>query len=1151
MRHHLTPLLLGIMACASALAATVSLEDFDSLTPAQLAARTSPLGTGVVASLIATDERAGRQNLLLTANVDPAHPVWHGVKLTFPTAPARPQTLSFWYRGDRATRLYLIVVDSKGQRGDYNIGQEARPGEWTQAIISLAGLHVPNATPPHDRMTPVDFAALEIYPAPGSQPEKGTYRYQVDDLAVDCAAAVPVSMLMNPVANGDFSQLSPDGKAFTNWNLGISRNALCTLTVDRTGGREGSPCPVFHNESPISPHVYGRFTQRVTVVPQMAYRLSFWCKGEAVSGGDHWTDWKTYQLGLPSGTFGWTKRETELVTAADQTALELGLNLDNTAGKIWVDDVQLAPDYTEGRAGAARLCLWAPHDVRADRDELPCRVVWGDLPPTARVLRLAVVAGGQTLGSSDVPLDKTAGETLGRLKLAPTAEGEGTVLTEARDAAGKVLVTVQRPVALLSEANARRRLAELRTQLGTLETKLDGWKARGLPTDYPQVTATVVSNFLPWVAEDLDHGELARALQQIGELAGIMQAALAEADNPPPAAALRAPRYTGGLIAIQGGHFTSAVRWPDGRTETRPVFFNGYGHFGAVRRDVEKFPAYGLNLFQVEFGPSSVVKPDLSTDLGAVNEFVKLLDRGQQAGVAVNLLISPHYMPGWVYEQHPEVGDVDGGFLRYDIDAPATRQVLEAYLKAIIPVLRGHPALHSICLSNEPVYVSAPKSAYNLAKWHAWLSERHGTIAQLNRAWGTTFAGFDAVPLHASDDLKASPELYDWVSFNNQRFAAWHRWMADLIHSMAPEIPVHAKIMNLPFSRNTLNLGNDPEQFCDLSQIAGNDAFNGYLHEDTAEFGNQWRGEYQWYDLLRSMRGQPVFNSENHVVADRNWRPVPGSHMRNLVWEGALHGLGASTVWVWERTYDNKSDFAGSIMHRPALCDAHGRAALDLMRLAPEMVALQDAPARVAILYSICNQVWNPNYMTELGSAYQTLTYLGEKVDFITGGQLAAGQGKQYRVLVAPGVTNLEAPAWRALKDFARLPGRTLVTSGPKALAADEYNRPHGTPGPKAVNVPSATDETRLRTALTAALGDDCPVRLLDAATVAAPHGVGWRWARDGNRWLVDVCNFTRQPVRLRVEVRGARQLTNLFTARPVTGTFELGMMESVLIESH
>lgn len=1146
-------LLLLLLLCAlPCCAADLMLESFDDLTPAQLAARVTPLGAGVTASLVPTDERAGKQNLLLTAELDPVKKGWNGVRFAIPRSVALPQTLSLWYRGDKATELYFVLQDSRGQRGDFQVGADAPRGTWQQAVIPLGKLHVPNGVPPNDRMAPADIASLEIYPVPGAQPAAGTYHFQLDDLSVAASGApgqaLTAVVLFSPVANGDFARLRPDGEGFSDWDYTISREARCTLAVDPRGGHGGGAAPLFHSTSATAPHVYARFLQRVSVIPAMAYRLTYWCRGEDVGGGSHFTDWKTYNSGLPSGTFGWRQCETQFTTAPDQSVLELGLNVTNRTGRLWVDDVALTPDYSGcDLGGGGRLVFWTPRQLAADREELAFRMGWSALPLPGSRVHLSVRCDGKTVGLAETGVEAADGEASGSLKVEATAFGPATVTAEALGADGKTLGSAQRQVQIVSAAGVRSRLSELRTQLTLLQRKMAAWRQRGLPVDYPRVTETVATNFLPWIEGDVDHGETARALQQCDELADILRAALAQCDDPPAASALRVPRYRGGPIGIEHEHFVADTVWPDGTAERRPVFFNGYGHFGAVRRDLEKFPAYGLNILQVEFGPSSVVQPDMSTRLDAVEEFVKLLDRGAQAGVAVNLLISPHYMPDWVYQKWPEVGGVNGGFVRYDIDAPQTRQVLETFLRAAIPLLKGKPALHSICLSNEPIYVDAGKSAYNRQKWHAWLAARHGTISALNAAWGTNYADFEAVPVHPADELEPCGALYDWMRFNNERFAAWHAWLAGIIHSIAPEIPLHAKPMNLPFDRNTLCWGNDPEQFCGFSQVAGNDASNAYNHDEASLWANGWQREYQWYDLLRSMRGQPVFNSENHVVGDRNWRPVPGIHERNLVWEGALHGLGASTTWVWERTYDNRSDFAGSIMHRPAMCDAHGRAALDLMRLAPEVVALQRARPRVAIVYSLCSQSWNPLYMGALNAVYQWLSLAGEKVEFVTAGQLAEGRGARYRVIVAPRVTHLEPEAVAALAAFAQRPRHTVLTVGDKCLAADQYNRPQQAAVKQTV-LPAEVEAAGFRAALAAALANDFPVTLTDVATGRAPDGVGWQWTRQGRRWLVNACNLTRHPVRLRLECGGARKLTNLFTGRPLGTEVTLGMLESVLV---
>jgi hypothetical protein len=963
--------------------------------------------------------------------------------------------------------------------------------------------------------------------------------------------AAPLGGVLQPVRNQGFEQTTADGKGFADWAFNISREARVSVAVDPHGGRGHTAAPVFHNESALAANVYGRFVQGVPVLPGTRYRLSCWVKGEQVAESNHWTDWQTYMLLLPSGDFDWTRVETEFQTGPDQRGLDLGLNLVNLATRLWVDDLQLVPESgMTSVGGGGRVMLCCAGSLVVEKQALACRVLWEDVTVPGARARLEVRSGDSVVGAADLEIAGASGQADSQIKVSPGPRREGQVLLTLTDPSGRQLARVARSVDLLSDQYARQRLAAAERQLGVLRERMATWEARGLPLDYPRVTETVAANFVPWIGEDLDHGEVARALQQLDELDGVLRQAIAQCDNPPPLEALRVPRYTGGPITIAGGHFASEVAWPDGRRETRPVFFNGYGHFLAIRRDIEKLPAYGLNIIQIELGPNGVVNPDLSVNLGAVHDFLAILDRAQRSGVAVNLLLSPHYMPAWVFQRWPQVGGADGGFIRYDVDAPETRRVLETFLRAVIPLLKDQPALHSLCLSNEPIYLSAGGSAHNREQWHAWLAARHGLIERLNERWGSQYKSFDDVPVGVPGDLQPSAALHDWVSFNNARFAGWHRWMADMIHEIAPTIPVHAKIMNLPFDRNTVGWGNDPEAFCDLSQIAGNDCGNYYDHDERSFSANGWLGENRYYDLLRSMRGQPSFNSENHVIPDRDWRPEPGAHMRNLVWQGAIHGQGASTVWVWERTYDNNSDFAGSIMHRPAFCDAHGRAALDLMRLAPEVVALQDHPARVALVYSICSQVWNERYAAAVGAAYQALTFLGEKVDFVTAGQLAQGAALRYQAVILPGVTHLERTAYAALKEFSRLPGRRLLALGEGCLRADEYDRAHHNRGVKLVTVPTAPAGGDLRAALVAALGLDMPVQVLDAHTGQRAGGVEWRWARDGDRWLVNVCNYTRRPVRLRLQCRGAKQLTNLLTGQPMGSTFELGMLEPVLIEA-
>jgi len=123
------------------------------------------------------------------------------------------------------------------------------------------------------------------------------------------------------------------------------------------------------------------------------------------------------------------------------------------------------------------------------------------------------------------------------------------------------------------------------------------------------------------------------------------------------------------------------------------------------------------------------------------------------------------------------------------------------------------------------------------------------------------------------------------------------------------------------------------------------------------------------------------------------------------------------------------------------------------------------------------------------------------------------------------------------------------VAIGDGCLAADEYNRPRDLAGLPLTKVePGGSEDLAPR--LRVGLKLDWPVQVALVNAKPPTPFVGFRWARDGRRWLVNVCNYSRQPVQVRVSCSGARRLRNLFTAQPVTGAVALQPMEPALIEA-
>ncbi|MGG1516407.1 S-layer homology domain-containing protein [Paenibacillus oryzisoli] len=498
------------------------------------------------------------------------------------------------------------------------------------------------------------------------------------------------------------------------------------------------------------------------------------------------------------------------------------------------------------------------------------------------------------------------------------------------------------------------------------------------------------------------------------------------------------------------------------------------------------------------------------------NDIGRVLENARDNNIAVNLLLSPHYFPDWVLKKHPEAAATQTGFLKFNIDHPLSRQIIEDYLRAVIPLVKDYSSLQSVTLTNEPVYQSN-RNPYYLPIWQAYLEELYGnSITELNRIYGTAYTSFGEVQMPSA--IAPSPVVYDWVIFNNRIFADWHQWMADIIHEMAPDLPVQVKTMaNL---ESNLNWGVDYEQFSELSDINGNDAYN--LIGDGPE---GFIKELSFYDLQRSFKQAPIFNSEHHFIKDGDDQYVPeqAKRVRAVLWQGAVHGKSASTSWLWERTYDSSSDFEGSLLHRPDVVVDIGKTNHDLNRLAEEVTALQNVAPRTAILYSLASGVYNTNYDETLRRAYQALAYSGQRIGFVTDKQVVAGKLADYDLLVVPDAAQVSAATLAAVDNFSQTGGKVMLI-GEESLTTDEHNQPlnavvHDQLASRSVILPASAGSGDIRTALLPLLEqmNALPVALTDLATGQLVWDAGWQIAEHKGRLLLNVVNYTGETKQIQV----------------------------------
>ncbi|MCS7301496.1 MAG: beta-galactosidase [Fimbriimonadales bacterium] len=972
----------------------------------------------------------------------------------------------------------------------------------------------------------------------------------------------PLDAAPNPnlLRNASFERVENDLPVGWVWD---KRNTDSAIQVVSESGATGQVCLKFTNTTPFGADVYGllRYEGGVPVQPGAVYTLSCRYKTREgytgfIGGGEGWR----VRLPLEDTRGLWKRAEITFATRENETSFDLVIVIEAPTDGVWIDAVKLEA----GNRATPFVPSETPERPILTLDDLGDQIYLSEAQGrigfeiyTAQPIRNAEVEAqlGEQRARQRVNLN--AGYTRAEFEFNAPNAPEQTLRIQVRQGR-QTLVETERPLRFFTRALAEQRLQALQAQLPEWETRTNRLRENGQDIAYPQASLTILQEFVRYVGEDLQKGQLQRAYQQLDEMervAARLNQRLAEAESgakPLPTV----PRYVTSPVEIQGASLIADTLDPlTGERQRRPVFFVGFGHFGQVRADIEKFPKMGFNLIQIERGVWDILPEPGKVSLQAIEEDVlPALRRAASANVKVDYLISPHYMPEWVYQQYPQLRQSRDGFIRYSLFAPDSLTVLRQYIDAFAPKLKDQPALLSICLSNEPINVESPESPPHQQAWRAWLRNRHKNLITLNTRWKTNYQSWDEIPVPGEG---AGIPYAEWQEFNAETLANWHRELAKAIEQHLPDTPKHAKLMSWSFTNDReLPRGVDPERFAQFCELNGNDASTYPNWDKDSPWAFGWVTTMLAHDLQRSLRDAPVFNSENHIIRDRETRYVPPQHARAVLWEEAIRGLSATTFWVWERTDDPKSDFAGSLLHRPEIIEALAHTTLDLNRLAPYIAALQNQKPDVYILYSQYDMMMQGADATvPRDSLYIALTMLGVRVGFITEKQLEARRLPEgaSRILIA-NTQYLSDEAFAGLDLLRQQRGVQVLVFGEPYLQFDRYGRRRTSrPGGTVFERNPLIDARRLFLRLPPLLGNwriERPLRLLNENDQPI-WGVGYRVAPYENGFIASLCNYTRQSITVRL-VNAENQpikATNLIDDAVVEGTLTLQPLEPVLLK--
>lgn len=566
---------------------------------------------------------------------------------------------------------------------------------------------------------------------------------------------------------------------------------------------------------------------------------------------------------------------------------------------------------------------------------------------------------------------------------------------------------------------------------------------------------------------------------------------------------------------------------------------------------------------------------DYYIDKTAADRIARMLEQADKSNIAVCLLVSPHYFPKFLFDVHPEMKvDFGEGENVTSSEIPhheKTLEVLEVYLRTLIPRIKDYKSLNSICLTNEPGFVPAAYGDFYKPMWIEFLKEKYdGNLASLNAAYGASYGDWAEVPLMSSFESGSA------INYDNQLFARevqsdWHKFLANIIHEIAPDIPLHSKaqgyINGIEKWTNYVYRSSDFEYSNEFSDLAGCD----YSIEYSGIVTNQHKPLYEslWYDYMAGIGGKPVINSEDHVSCDgeENFIPEQALWMRTNMWQGAMHHRAFSQLWVWKKSYDKNNIYYGSLLFRPDCIKTIGQTNLDLNRLSYETDAIVSSAEDVAILYSSASRQYVPEHIESLYCGYESALFNGKKVKVVTEKGIEKING--CKVLIVPSCTNVPADAVREIYGFMQNGGNVIIM-GSSSLSKDEHNNAYSADVLSLASqiksnskvIPVTADGYFISSPTRRELADTFEtyfkeqglqnIWLVDASTGERIAETEWMTADyDGNK-IINICNYTigtPKTVKLVMNGNTVSSSINMVSGEQLGESFTINPYDPVLVK--
>lgn len=414
--------------------------------------------------------------------------------------------------------------------------------------------------------------------------------------------------------------------------------------------------------------------------------------------------------------------------------------------------------------------------------------------------------------------------------------------------------------------------------------------------------------------------------------------------------------------------------------------------------DARRMAALGLRTVRIaEFAWGLLEPREGEYDWAWLDEAVAQL---AAAGLEVVLGTPTAAPPQWLVNRHPDILPLDaqgrvkpaGSRRHVCLSNPAYIEASRRIVRAMAERYGQHPAVVAWQTDNEYGChdTAASYTPAALARFRAWLAERHGDIGTLNAHWGNVFwsmayGRFEDIGFPVGQPAQANPaHALDHKRFVSDEVLRFNRLQVDILRELAPGRDVLHNFMGFYGEFDLHGMGRDLDLATwDSYPLGHTDSTPFIAAEDRLQWARSGHPDLPAFhhDLYRGV-GRGRFGVMEQQAGPVNWAawnpaPQPGQ-VRAWTWEAFAHGAELVSYFRWRQLPYAQEQMHSGLNTPDNRLDIGGEEAAQVARELPALATVlapapAAAPAAVALLVD-----YPSHWMVEIQRHGADFSYFGE-----------------------------------------------------------------------------------------------------------------------------------------------------------------------------